>query len=137
MFVDLFVRRGFLLLLFLVLVSPCLGDELEPRQWAHLPIATNFIGTGYALTGADIDFDPVLKIENGKMELHTTAVRYIRSFALFEKSACIDLLQAYQEGYWSGLLDSEPKKVKRSGWSDTNVRFAVNLYGAPPMQGRE
>ena len=136
-FVNIFVRGYFLFQLFFILASPCLGEELEPRQWAHIPIDTNFIGAGYAYTEAGIDFDPVLKIENGQMEMHTWAVKYIRSFALFEKTARIDLLQAYQEGRWSGLLDGVSTTVKRSGWSDTNLRFAINLYGSPPMKGKE
>jgi len=136
-FVNIFVQGGFLLLLFFVLSSPCLGEELEPRQWAHLPIGTNFIGAGYAYTEADIDFDPVLKIENGQLELHTWAAKYIRTFALFEKTARIELLQAYQEGRWTGLLDGVPTTVKRTGWYDTNLRFAINLYGSPPLQAKE
>ena len=135
--VNIFGRGCFLILLFLILASPCLAEEMEPRRWAHLPINTNFIGAGYAYTEADIDFDPVLKIENGQMEMHTWAAKYIRTFALFEKTARIDLLQAYQEGSWTGLLDGVPTTVKRSGWSDTNLRFAINLYGSPPLQGKE
>jgi hypothetical protein len=135
--VNIFVRGCLLLQFFLNFSSPCLGEELEPRRWAHLPIDKNFLGGGYAYTEADINFDPVLKIENGKMERHTWAAKYIRTFALFEKSARIDLLQAYQEGRWTGLLEGVPASVKRSGWSDTNLRFAINLYGAPPLQGKE
>ena len=110
---NILVRGGFLLQLFFVLASSCSGEELEPRQWAHLPIDTNFVGAGYGYTQADIDFDPVLKIENGQMEMHTWAAKYIRSFALFEKTARIELLQAYQEGRWTGLLDSVPTGAKK------------------------
>ncbi|PLX50034.1 MAG: transporter [Desulfobulbaceae bacterium] len=123
--------------MFFVLSSSCLAEELEPRQWAHIPIDTNFIGAGYGYTQADIDFDSVFKIENGQMEMHTWVARYIRSFALFEKTARIDLLQTYQEGRWTGMLDGVPATVRRSGWSDTNLRFAINLYGSPPLQGKE
>jgi hypothetical protein len=121
----------------LFFASPCLSEELEPRRWAHLPIDTNFFGSGYAYTEADIGFDPVLKIENVDMEMDTWFAKYIRSFSLFEKTARIGILQAYQEGRWSGLLDGTPKSIKRSGWTDTIVRFAINLYGAPPLQGKE
>lgn len=126
-----------LILLFLLLTSPCFADELEPRRWAHLPINTNFGGTAYAYTEADIDVDPLLKIEDMDMELDTWALKYIRTFSLFNKTARVGVLQAYQEGEWSGLLDGVPKTVNRSGWSDTFVRFAINLYGAPPLQGKE
>ena len=132
-----FVKSCFLIQFLLLFASPCLSEELEPRRWAHLPINTNFFGSGYAYTEADISFDPVLKIENVDMEMDTWVAKYIRSFSLFEKTARVSVLQAYQEGRWSGLLDGAPTTVKRSGWTDTRVRFAVNLYGAPPLQGKE
>lgn len=119
------------------LALPCLAMEFEPRQWSHLPVGTNFTGFGYAYTDADISFDPILLIKDAKMALHTWAGKYIRTFELFEKSARIDLTQAYQKGDWTGLLDGVPASVSRSGWSDTFVRLAVNLYGAPPLSHKE
>ena len=38
---------------------------------------------------------------------------------------------------WSGLLNGTPAATERDGWSDTALRFAVNLYGAPPLAGQE
>ena len=119
------------------LVLPCLALELEPRQWSHLPVGTNFAGVGYAYTEADIFTDPVLRIEDVEMDLHTWAAKYIRTFELLDKTARIDLTQAYQKGRWQGLLDGAPASIERSGWSDTFLRLAVNLYGAPPLGGRE
>ena len=116
---------------------PSFAEELEPRRWSHLPINTNFIGGGYAYTEADIGFNPVLKLEAVDVELDTWVAKYIRSFSLLDKTARVSLLQAYQEGRWSGLVDGVPKSVKRSGWTDTILRFAINLYGAPPLQGKE
>jgi hypothetical protein len=136
-FTNNFIRVWFLILLFILIASPCPAEELEPRKWAHLPLDTNFVGTGYAYTEADISFDPILRIENGQMEMHTWAAKYIRTFRLFEKSARFDLVQAYQNGRWTGLLDGVPAMVKRSGWSDTLLRFAINLYGAPPLHAKE
>jgi len=135
---NIFVRRIILLQLFFIFPYPCMSQELlEPRQWSHLPINKNFIGAAYAYTGGNIDFDPVLKIENGEFQMHTWAAKYIRSFRLFNKTAQIDILQIYQKGKWTGLLDGVPSMVKRSGWFDTNLRFAINLYGSPPLEGKE
>jgi len=134
---KIFVRKVIFLQLLFFIPSPSLSEELEPRQWAHLPINTNFLGAAYAYTDGEIDFDPILKIENGKFQMHTYAAKYIRTFELFKKSARIDLLQIYQKGKWTGLLDGNHKSVTRSGWSDTNLRFAINFYGSPPLQGKE
>lgn len=131
------VSRYHVFLLIIFFISPSFAEELEPRRWAHLPIDTNFFGAGYAYTEADISFDPVLKIENGEVDLHTWAGKYLRTFSLFDKTARIGVVQGYQKGRWKGLLDGVPTTVRREGWSDTLVRFAINLYGAPPLKGRE
>jgi len=119
------------------LALPCIAQQLEPRRWTHLPINTNFAAGGYAYTEADISFNPVLRIEDVNMEMHTWAAGYIRTFELLEKSARVELLQAWQEGRWSGMVNGVPTSIKRQGWSDTVARFAVNLIGAPPLAGKE
>jgi len=119
------------------LTLTCFAQELEPRLWSHLPVETNFAGAAYAYTEADISFDPVLRIENVEMEMNTWAVKYIRTFALFEKSARIEFTQGFQKGRWSGLVNGVPSSIKRSGLSDSFLRFAINLYGAPPLKGKE
>ena len=115
----------------------CLSQELEPRRWSHLPTGKNFVGGGYAYTEANILFDPVLRIENVEMEMHTWAFKYIRTFEMLQKSARVDFTQGYQEGRWTGLVDGVPSSIKRSGLSDSVLRFAINLYGAPPLEGKE
>lgn len=132
-----FPRIYFIVSLLLLFVMPCRAEELDPRRWAHIPIDTNFAGTAYAYTEADIGLDPVLRLENVQMDLHTWGAKYIRSFSLFKKTAQVSLLQAYQEGRWSGLLNGAPATTKRSGWTDTVVRFATNLYGSPPLKGKD
>jgi hypothetical protein len=128
-----------ILLAFAILLTTLTAhaQDLEPRRWSHLPMGSNFGGLGYAYTTGEIFLDPVLKIENAEFYLHTTALRYIRSFELFGKSARVDFIQAYQSGQWSGLLNGTPASVSRDGWTDTSLRFAMNLYGAPPLKGKE
>ncbi len=119
------------------LASPCFAQELEPRRWGHLPIGTNFAGGAYAYTEANISIDPVHRIENVEMEMHTWAAKYIRTFELFEKSARVDFAQAYHEGRWSGVVNGVSTSIKRKGLSDSVLRLAVNLIGAPPLEGKE
>ena len=94
-------------------------------------------GFGYVYTDGAISLDPVLRIEDATFEMQSVAFKYIHSFELLDKSARFELTQAYQEGTWSGLLDGVPTSVDRSGWGDTVLRFAVNLFGAPPLRGEE
>ena len=113
------------------------AQDIEPRRWSHLPLGSHFLGGAYAYTTGDIFLDPLLRIEDAEFTLHTTALKYIQSFELLGKSARVDLTQAYQTGEWSGLLNGAPAGISREGWADTNVRFAMNLYGAPPLAGKE
>jgi hypothetical protein len=120
-----------------LLAPPCLGQDIEPRRWSHLPLGANFGGAAYAFTTGDILFDPALKIEDAQFDLQTIAGKYIRSFPLLGKSARVDLTQGYQLGRWTGLLNGAPATVNRNGLADTSLRFAVNLLGAPPLAGKE
>jgi hypothetical protein len=121
---------------FVILGLPflCFAQELEPRRWSHLPTGKNFVGGGYSYTKADIFLDPVLRIEDVEMEIHTWAFKYIRTFELLQKSARVDFIQGHQEGRWTGLVNGVPSSIKRSGLSDSVLRFAINLYGAPPLE---
>lgn len=112
------------------------AEDLEPRRWNHLPAGLHVFGAGYAYTDADIGFDPVLQLDDVEMEMHTWVAKYVYTFALFDKSARVELAQGYQEGRWEGLLSGASASTKRDGLTDTIARFAMNLYGAPPLSGK-
>jgi len=115
----------------------CAALDLEAGLWNHIPMGINFAGGAYAHTTGEIALDPALRIEDADVELNTVAVKYIHAFELAGKSARVDITQAYQEGKWQGLLDGVPSSVTRNGLTDSFVRFAVNLHGAPPLRGKE
>ena len=121
----------------LLAARPCQAQDIEPRRWSHLPLDANFLGAAYAYSSGDITLDPVLRIQDARFDLQTIGVKYIRSFELLGKSARFDLTQSYQSGTWSGLLNGVPAATERNGLADTTLRFAVNLYGAPPLAGKE
>jgi hypothetical protein len=131
------LRLLFFLLLFCAATTTAQAQELEPRRWNHLPDSSNFHGAGYAYADGDLSFDPVLLIDDATVELHSVAMKYIRTFAVLGRSARIEFGGAYQDGTWKGTLDGAPAQVDRNGWADPVIRFAVNLYGAPPLEGKE
>jgi hypothetical protein len=118
-------------------VSSLFAQELQVRRWTHLPINHNFITGNYVSTEGEIAFDPVLRIEDANVDIDTWLVAYVRAFEMFDRTARIEVRQAWQEGTWKGLVDGTPTTVDRSGWSDTFLRFAINLLGAPPLEGKE
>ena len=62
---------------------------------------------------------------------------YIRTFELLGKSARVDFKQGYQDAHWKGLLSGTPATAYRSGLTDGSFRFVINLWGAPPLKGKE
>ena len=121
----------------LLSAPPSFSQELDPRRWSHLPTGLNIAGAGYVYTEAEISDTPALRLEDVDMGMSTWALRYIRTFELLGKSMRVDLTQGYQKGRWTGLLDGVPASTKRAGWTDSIVRLSVNLYGPPPLAGKE
>lgn len=124
-------------LLWLSFASLCQAQELEPRRWSHLPIDTNYLSVAYGNTQGDIFFDPVLRIEDATVSMHTVVASYQRSFNLAGKTARFDVRLPYQSAHWEGLLDGEAATADREGLADPRLRLSVNLFGAPALKGNE
>jgi len=115
---------------------PCLwgqayGQDLEPRRWTPFPPGFNVVGVGYAATRGDVFFDPVLLVEDAEVEGHTAVASYVRSFAIANKPARLDVLVPWHNMRWTGLLDGEPASASRIGLGDPWLRLSVILAGAP------
>lgn len=111
------------------------AQELEVRRWSHLPTDESFLILSYAHTSGKIGVDDVYEIEDAKVELDSWNLAYLHIFEMLGKTARVDLRQAYQVGTWSGRLSGTERSVERSGFNDLNLRFALNLFGAPPLSG--
>jgi hypothetical protein len=129
-----FKKPGLLVLLACLLTQTANALDVEPRRWNHIPVGIHFLGAAYVHTNGDISVDPVLELEDVEMDLDIWAAKYIYSFESFGKSSRIDITQTYQEGHWDGLLQGMPASTSRHGIGDTFVRYAINLYGAPPLK---
>ena len=113
------------------------AQDLEPRRWSHLPMDLNVLGVATGWTDGDILFDPVLLIEDATFDVYVAGAGYVRTFELFGKSARVDVLVPYASGRWEGLVDGVDTVVRRQGFMDPRLRFSMNLYGAPPLKGKE
>jgi Putative MetA-pathway of phenol degradation len=117
--------------------SLCLAQDLEPRRWTHLPVGTNVLGLSYTFTSGDLGFDPVLQIQDARVEMQTAVVGWTRYFALWDRTARIDVVVPLQSGDWDGLVGGLPRSVSRDGLADPVVRLSANLAGAPALSGKE
>jgi hypothetical protein len=102
-----------------------------------MPVGTDVIGFGYLFTTGELAFDPVLRIEDAEVDMHTGLLTYSRYFGLGARTARIDAIVPVQSGDWDGLVDGEPRSVSRDGLGDPTLRLSVNLIGAPALSGAE
>lgn len=113
------------------LAQSAAAQELEPRRWSHLPAGVNFVGVGYAYTDGNIFLDPAVLVEDAQAEVHTVPIAYIRTFGLLGRSARVDVVAPFSNGYWEGTLNGEFASTRRQGFGDPKVRLALNLTGSP------
>ena len=113
------------------------AQDIEPRRWAHMPSGMNVLGVGTSYVTGDIYFDPVLELQDVKLESAATGIVFMRTFGLAGRSARIDVLAPYASARWSGLLSGEPAKTRRRGFADPRIRLSWLLYGAPSMSKQE
>jgi hypothetical protein len=113
------------------------AQELEPRRWSHLPVHVNFAGGAYAYTTADIYFDPALELNDVELNLHTVAIKYIRTAPLLGRSVRVEATVPYQHAEWTGFLQGVSTNASRRGFADPIVRGTILLLGGPPLAGAE
>lgn len=110
------------------------AQDMEPRRWTHLPVGTNIAGAGYSYTSGELNFDPVLRIEDARVGMHTILGSYNRYFSIADMTARLDVQVPYQRGTWDGLLNGVPTTVRRDGLADPRVRLSMNVYGSPALE---
>lgn len=113
------------------------AQDLEPRRWTHLPVDSNVVGITYGFTTGDLNFDPVRRIQNAKVDKQTVILSYVRTFELFDQTARVDVAVPLQSGHWDGLVDGEQREIHRDGLADPVVRLSIDFAGAPALRGEE
>jgi len=118
-----------------VFAAEASAQDMEPRRWSHLPVGTDVAGVSYIYSKGDILVDPVLRIDNAQVDLHTFVAAYSRYFSLEGMTARLDVQLPVQVGRWKGLVDGVPQSISREGLADPRIRLSVNFLGAPALEG--
>ena len=121
----------------LSLAVQAIGQELDPRAYSVSPVGTNIIVLGFGHSTGDLSFDPTLPIEDGEAKINAASIGYFRSIDFFGRSANVAVGIPYLWGSAQGKLGGEFQAITRSGLADPQLRFAVNLVGAPAMNLKE
>lgn len=114
-----------------------LAQELEPRMLTNVPVGTNFVGVGYAYSSGNILLDASIPIDDLDAKLHTALTAYVHAFDFFGKSAKVDVIVPWAQGFWDGYYEGTDTSTSRMGLGDPRFRLSVNLIGAPALSAKE
>lgn len=121
-------------MMFFFLVHPSANStDSDPRSYSNIPVGLNFLVAGYAYTKGNVSLSPSVPITNGKVEIHTPILAYVRSLDIFGKSGKVDLILPGASLSGTAEFLGEARSRNVGGLADPIARFYVNLYGAPAL----
>jgi hypothetical protein len=109
------------------------AQELTPGAYTPTPINVNFVGVSNSLSKGDLTFDPALPIEDANARIDTTIFTAGRSMNVAGRTANIMLAVPLVTGHVEGRYLGVDQRVARTGLADSQVRFGINLHGAPAL----
>lgn len=125
----------FFLVLFALLSSPTVAQELAPRAYWPAPVGTNVLNVSYQYSSGDILTDPSLPVTGVESKINFVQLGYQRTFSLFGRTANAQVNVPYSWGNSEGFLNDEFLSVDTVGYGDARARLSINLRGAPAMDG--
>jgi hypothetical protein len=126
-------RLFYSLICILLFSGNSFGQDIEPRRWTSLPQGTNIFSLAYVHTDGDLYFDPILDVEDARINVNSFALSYVRPIKIGNKMARLDFLQVYSRASWEGLLGGQPTTINRNGLLDPRIRMSINLLGPSAM----
>ncbi len=117
--------------------QPAAAQELAPRAYWPAPVGTGVLLLGMQRNAGDVLIDPSLPIAGVESEIDFLQVSYQRSLSLFGRSAAAQLSLPYSDGLTEGIVEGEFRDRRTVGFADARFRLAINLRGAPAMDGTE
>jgi hypothetical protein len=111
------------------------AQELTPRAYWPMPAGSNVLVFGYQQNIGDIVVDPSLPVTGVESDIHYLQLTYQRTFSVFGRSASAQFSLPYADGLTEGVVSGKFRSRKTIGLTDARARFAINLEGAPAMDG--
>jgi hypothetical protein len=115
----------------LLLASPALGQDLDPRAYVHVPVNGTFLVWGFGFSTGGIVTDPTLLVTDVEATVVTPSVGGGRSFSLFGRTAQVFAVVPFSWAEVSGKVDGTGAAVDRAGLSDMRARLSWLVHGAP------
>ncbi len=111
------------------------AQELAPRAYWPAPRGTNVLVLGYQYSRGDVVTDPSLPITGVDSNINFAQFSYQRTLSLSGRTANLQFNLPYTWGSTEGFAEGEFRSRRVSATADARIRVAVNLLGAPTMDG--
>lgn len=109
------------------------SQEIEPRNYANIPVGFNAIAAAYSYSAGNVVSDASLPLQNFHISSNTPLIGYVRTFNLF---GCLSRIQyTLPYTFLSGNITYRGRDTSgtRSGLNDSRLRFGINFYGSPAL----
>ncbi|BFM20713.1 transporter [Gilvimarinus japonicus] len=134
------MRRPLKDVIFILLISifaaQTKAQELAPRAYWPAPTGTNVVVMSYQHSQGEVLVDASVPIEGAEATLDFLSLTYQRTFGLFDRTASLQLNYPLVQGDASAMVNGEFRERSISASADARARFAINLLGAPSMDGK-
>ena len=110
------------------------AQDLAPRAYLITPAHANVVTLTWGFYTGGLDFNGVIPITNATGTYNVPVFTYYHSLDFFGRSANFVVSLPYAVGTFSGTALGKTGSLYRSGLSDMNARFSVNLLGGPAME---
>jgi len=109
------------------------AQELTPRAYWPSPVGTNILVFAYQNSSGNILTDPSLPVTDVTSDINYLQAAYQRTFDWFSRTGTVQISAPYSWGKTEGFVADQYRDRVTSGYADMQVRFAINLLGAPSM----
>jgi hypothetical protein len=109
------------------------AQELEPRTYSPSPIGTRFLIANWSYQSGDVLTDSTLPITGVHAHFNLYSLGYVTTFSVLEHTATFGFGVPVANGDVSANVVDASRQVHRAGLGDIRLRFAVNLFGNPPL----
>jgi hypothetical protein len=125
------------MVLTVVLSSPVVAQDLEPRAYSASPIDANFLVLGLGRSTGSVIFDPTVPLTDVDATINGATLGLGRTFSLGGKLLLASAALPYTWGEVEGLVAEESRRVTRSGLADMRLRVSVNVRGTPALKAAD
>jgi hypothetical protein len=113
---------------------PASAQSLEPRSYANVPVAMNFVLGGYGYSTGDLILDASVPLEDASVDTHLLVAGYARGLDVFGHSGLFSVVGSYASTSGDALYRGSRVSGENAGLADPAARVGVNLFGAPAMK---